>query len=339
MRNFGIVGAGLIAEVHAKSINQIEGGKVVGVFNHNFEKAEAFAKKFDCIAFGSLDEMLENDDINILTIATASGAHSEPTIKAAQAGKHVLCEKPIEISLDKIDEMIAAHKDAGTKLGGIFNFRYDPAVRYIKSAIEQGRLGKLVHAAVHVPWWRSDEYYAGNWHGTWSLDGGGALMNQSIHMIDLLQHFMGGVNKVKGFAKAQGHPIEVEDTAVSIVEFKNGALGTIMGTTASYPGRNRKFEITGIDGTIEMVEDSIVTWDFRNPQPEDEKIRGQFSKKSAGGGVSNPADINYQGHINNIKAFVESIEKKQPFEIDGAEARKSVELIKRIYSDSELEKE
>ena len=128
----------------------------------------------------------------------------------------------------------------------------------------------------------------------------------------------------------------MEDSAVSIVEFENGALGTIMGTTASYPGRNRKFEITGTDGTIEMVEDSIVTWEFRNPIPEDEKIREQFSKKSAGGGGSNPADINYQGHINNIKAFIESIENKQTFEIDGAEARKSVEIIRRIYGDAGL---
>ena len=336
MRNFGIVGAGLIAEVHAKSINQIEGAQVVGVYNRTFENAEAFARKFDCKAYRSLDDLMADDDIDILTIATASGAHSEATIKAAQAGKHVLCEKPIEISLEKIDDMIAAHQAAGTSLGGIFNFRYDPAVRYIKQAIEQNRLGKLVHAAVHVPWWRNEAYYAGNWHGTWALDGGGALMNQSIHMIDLLQYFMGKVSHVKAFAKAIGHQIEVEDSAVSIVEFENGALGTIMGTTASYPGRNRKFEITGTDGTIEMVEDSIVTWEFRNPKPEDEKIREQFSKKSAGGGVSNPADINYQGHINNIKAFVEAIENKETFEIDGAEARKSVEIIRRIYGDAGL---
>lgn len=328
---FGIVGAGLIADFHAKAIQSLENAILVGICGTNHEKAEKLAEKYNCKTFISTDEMLRDDEIEIVTIATPSGAHLNPTVEAAKYNKHVLCEKPLEINLERIDKMISAHKTAGTYLGGIFNFRFEETTEIIKKAIDSGRLGVLTYAAVHVPWWRTDEYYEG-WHGTWDLDGGGALINQSIHMIDLLQYMMGPVNCLSALSSKQGHPqIETEDTSVSIVEFENKALGVIYGTTASYPGQFRRLEITGTKGTIVLVENSLQVWQFAEMNEEDDEIIQKHGSIEGGGGVSDPAAISFINHAKNIAAFINAIEEGRDFEIDGEEARKAVALILDMY--------
>jgi UDP-N-acetyl-2-amino-2-deoxyglucuronate dehydrogenase len=335
--NFGIIGAGLIADFHAKAIQSLENAKLVGICG-NQEKASILAEKYNCKKFNSYKEMLESDEIEIVTIATPSGAHMEPAVEAAQNGKHVLCEKPLEIQLDRIDRMIEAHAKTGTYLGGIFNFRFDETTGIIKKAIDAGRLGVITYAAVYVPWWRSDAYYEG-WHGTWDLDGGGAMMNQSIHMVDLLQYMMGPVDCLGAFSSKLGHPrIETEDTAVSIVQFKNKALGVIYGTTASYPGQFRRLEITGTKGTIVLVENSLQVWQFAEMNEEDEKIIQKYGNIEGGGGVADPAAISYLGHAKNISAFISAIDEGRTFEIDGTEARKAVALILDMYGSSQKEK-
>jgi UDP-N-acetyl-2-amino-2-deoxyglucuronate dehydrogenase len=335
--NFGIIGAGLIADFHAKAIQSLENAKLVGICG-NQEKASILAEKYNCKKFNSYKEMLESDEIEIVTIATPSGAHMEPAVEAAQNGKHVLCEKPLEIQLDRIDRMIEAHAKTGTYLGGIFNFRFDETTEIIKKAIDAGRLGVITYAAVYVPWWRSDAYYEG-WHGTWDLDGGGAMMNQSIHMVDLLQYMMGPVDCLGAFSSKLGHPrIETEDTAVSIVQFKNKALGVIYGTTASYPGQFRRLEITGTKGTIVLVENSLQVWQFAEMNEEDEKIIQKYGNIEGGGGVADPAAISYLGHAKNISAFISAIDEGRTFEIDGTEARKAVALILDMYGSSQKEK-
>jgi predicted dehydrogenase len=227
--------------------------------------------------------------------------------------------------------MIEAHKKAGTYLGGIFNFRYNETTQIIKKAIDENRLGKITYAAVHVPWWRSDAYYEG-WHGTWELDGGGALMNQSIHMIDLLLHMMGLVERLGAFTSHLGHPqIEAEDTAVSVLQFKNKALGVIYGTTASFPGQFRRLEITGTKGSIVLVENSLQVWQFAEMREEDEKIIQKYGAIEGGGGVADPAAMTHENHARNLAAFIQAIEENRQFEIDGEEARKSVSLILDIY--------
>ncbi|HAZ02947.1 MAG: hypothetical protein A2W90_09390 [Bacteroidetes bacterium GWF2_42_66] len=327
----GIVGAGMIADFHARAIQSLPNATLVGFSNIRKEKAEVIAKKYGVKSWDTTSSMLQSDEIEIVMIATPSGAHIEPAIEAARYGKHVLCEKPLEIKLDRIDRMIEAHEKAGTYLGGIFNFRYNETTQIIKEAIDNERLGVITYAAVYVPWWRTDEYYKG-WHGTWDLDGGGALMNQSIHMIDLLQYLMGPVDSLGALYSRQGHPqIETEDTAVSIVQFRNKALGVIYGTTASYPGQFRRLEITGTKGTIVLVENSLHVWQFTDMNEEDTKIIQKYGKIEGGGGVSDPAAISYTNHAKNIAAFITAIEKGIPFEIDGNEARKSVALILDIY--------
>ena len=334
----GIAGAGMIADFHARAIESLPNAKLVGFSNIRKEKAEKMAQKYGVKSWDTISSMIQSDEIEMVMIATPSGAHLDPAVEAARYGKHVLCEKPLEIQLDRIDQMIEAHKKAGTYLGGIFNLRYNETTRIIKEAVDSNRLGVITYAAVHVPWWRTDEYYEG-WHGTWSLDGGGALMNQSIHMIDLLQYMMGPVENLGAFNSKAGHPqIETEDTAVSILQFKNNALGLIYGTTASYPGQFRRLEITGTKGTIVLVENSLRVWQFAEMTEEDEKIIQEHGKIEGGGGVADPAAISFENHAKNIAAFLSAIDEGREFEIDGTEARKSVALILDIYNSSKDKK-
>ncbi len=330
--NIGVVGAGLIADFHARAVNDIDNAKLVGFCDSGSGHAKELADKYSCRAFANYEEMVDADDIDILAIATPSGFHMEPTVAAAQAGKHVICEKPLEVTLERIDAMIDAHDKAGTQLGGIFPYRFNDAIAPLRKAIDSDRFGVITYAGVYVPWWRTDEYYKDSWHGTWKLDGGGALMNQSIHMIDLLCDLMPPVESVQAYAHNLGHPqIEAEDTSVVSLRFISGAVGIIYGTTASWPGQFRRFEITGTKGAVVYLEDSFTVWQFAEETAEDEQIRAKFGEVSGGGGVADPAAIDYENHTRNFKAFIDSLETGEEFSINGRQARKAVELIAAIY--------
>ncbi len=329
--NFGVVGSGLIADFHARAIGDIPNAKFTACCDKIPERAAKLAEKYGAKAFAGYEEMVKSDAVDIVTIATPSGLHMEPTIAAARAGKHVLCEKPLEITLERIDAMIEAHDKAGTRLGGIFPYRFNNLMIPLRDAIDSGRFGTITYTGVYVPWWRTDEYYQDSWHGTWALDGGGALMNQSIHMIDMLCDLMPPVESVQAYTGTLGHKMEAEDVATAVLRYTSGALGIIYGTTASYPGQFRRFEITGTKGTAVNVENSITMWEFADKRPEDEEIRRQFMKIEGGGGVADPAAINYENHTRNFKAFLEALEKGEDFSISGPEARKAVEVILAIY--------
>jgi UDP-N-acetyl-2-amino-2-deoxyglucuronate dehydrogenase len=336
--NFGIIGAGLIADFHAKAIGDIPNAKLVSCCDKMPDKAKQLADKYGVHTFENYQQMIESDKIDIVTIATPSGFHAEPTIAAAEAGKHVICEKPLEITLERIDSMIAAHQKSGTYLGGIFPYRFNDMMEPIRDAIDSGRLGKITYAGIYVPWWRTEEYYKDSWHGTWKLDGGGALMNQSIHMVDMLCDLMPPIESVRAYTAALGHRIETEDTAAAVIRYTNKALGIIYGTTASYPGQFRRFEITGTKGTVINVENSITVWQFADEKPEDKEILAKFGQISGGGGVSDPAAISYENHTRNFKAFLEALEAGEDFWIDGREARKAVEVILAIYKSAKEQK-
>ena len=337
--NIGVIGAGLIADFHARAIGDIPNAKLTGVCDVVAQKANDLAEKYSCRAFADYEEMIRSDDVDIVTIATPSGFHMEPAITAAENGKHVICEKPLDITLERIDAMIAAHKKAGTQLGGIFPSRFNDSLVPVREALKAGRFGTITSAGAYVPWWRADEYYNDTWHGTWKLDGGGALMNQSIHTIDLLCELMPPVEAVQAFAGKPGHPqIETEDTAAAVLRFTNGALGVIYGTTASFPGNLRRLEITGTKGTLVYVEDCISVWQFDDEKPEDEEIRAKFTQAGGSGGAADPAAISYEKHTRNITAFLDALETGSNFGIDGHEARKSVELILAIYQAAREEK-
>ena len=329
--NFGIIGAGMVADFHAKSIQHLSNARLIGICGAGSGRAAMLAKQYNCREFPDYHSMLRSQEIDIVTIATPSGMHMEPAVEAALHGKHVLCEKPLDISPERMDAMIEAHAKAGTRLGGIFNYRFTDTVHLLKTAVDEGRLGTITYASVHVPWWRSDAYYQHKWRGTLQLDGGGAMMNQSIHMVDMLQYVMGPIDSLQAYVATLGHNIEAEDTATAILLFKNKALGSMYGSTASFPGQPRRMEITGTRGTVVLEDNNIKVWQFAAETNDDERIRTQYAKNESGGGAADPSSIPFELHAKNIAAFISSVETGSPFEIDGKEARKAVEIVLAMY--------
>jgi len=334
---FGIVGTGMIADFHAKAIGDIRGAKLVGCFNRTMSKAETFAAEHGCQAYDTLDAMLDNPEIDIVTICTPSGAHLEPAVAAAKAGKHLLIEKPLEITLKRCDRIIDACEKAGVYLGTIFPSRFSPANIALKEAVDAGRFGKLTVGDTYVKWWRSQEYYdSGGWRGTWALDGGGAYMNQAIHNVDLLYWLMGDVEEVSAITGTLAHErIEVEDTGTAVVRFANGAIGTLQATTSAWPGLLKKTEIHGTEGSAIVEQDHILMWEFAKKNRKDAGIKKKFSKESATtGGAADPKAISYTGHMLQFKDFINAINNGTEPLVDGREGRKSVELILAIYQSS-----
>jgi UDP-N-acetyl-2-amino-2-deoxyglucuronate dehydrogenase len=331
---FGIVGAGMISHFHAKAISQIKNAALLGIYNINTAKADQFAGTHHCTPYHTLEEMIGNPEIDIVCICTPSGLHLDAALKSIEAGKHCLIEKPLEITLDRCDQIINAAKIAGVKVGVIFPSRFYEESKKLKEAIDENRFGNLVLGDAYVKWSRSAEYYqSGKWRGTWQYDGGGALMNQGIHSVDLLQWYMGPVKSVQSvMANIRHKNIEVEDTVVSTLKFANGALGTIESTTAVFPGSLKRIEILGTDGTAILEENNFIKWEFAQPGDEDKIINDQIAKgQSSKGGASDPSDINFTGHQKQIEDIIQSIETGREPLIDGLEGRKSVEIVLAIY--------
>jgi UDP-N-acetyl-2-amino-2-deoxyglucuronate dehydrogenase len=336
---FGIVGCGVISAFHARAINEIRGAKAVAVFTSKPENGEKIAAIVGgCTIYTDYDKFLKHSGLDIVNICTPSGAHLEPAIAAAAAGKHVVVEKPLEITLARCDRVIAACKKHGVKLCTIFPSRFSPANQVLKEAIDEGRFGKLTLGDSYVKWWRSQQYYdSGGWRGTWKLDGGGAYMNQAIHNVDLLQWFMGDVAEVTGFTATLAHErIEVEDTGIAAVRFNNGALGVIEATTSAFPGLLKKTEIHGTHGSAIVEQDDVLLWKFEPAARKDAAIRKKFARRiGGGGGASDPKAISYRGHYEQLKDFVRAVQTGTAPLVDGQEGRKSVEIILAIYKAAE----
>ncbi len=328
---FGIIGPGTIAHVHYRAIVAAADGEVISVYGRNADKTETFAAQYGIAAYDDLDAFLADENLDAVTIATASGTHLEIALKAALHGKHVLCEKPLEITSQRAEDLIVACARQGVKLGVLFQARFDDSIRMAKAAIDSGRLGKIMFASCQMRWFRSQEYYdSAAWRGTWALDGGGCLMNQGIHSIDLLLHLAGDPVSVSAFQGLNGHErIEVEDNLAALVRFENGAIGTIEASTCCAPGFPRRLEISGENGTIGIEGDSIVRWEFVDSRPEDEQILK--TDRVVMGGAADPTAIGDQGHCLAVADFIESVQKNQRPMIDGLEGKRSVDLICAVY--------
>ena len=338
---FGIIGCGMISDFHSAAIADIKNGKLVAVSSRKAENSQRLVDRYSIQAYSDYNEMLNRDDIDIVCVCTPSGAHMEPAVAAAEAGKHVIIEKPLEITLERCDAIIESCEKANVRLCAIFNSRFSDASQLVKDTVSSGRLGQLTLGDAYVKWYRSQDYYdSGDWRGTMELDGGGALMNQSIHAIDFLQYVMGPVESIQAFTDTLAHKrIDVEDVAVAALRFKNGALGVVEGTTAVYPGSLKKFEFSGTKGTIVLEEEDILTWEFEEEEPEDAEIKQQFTeKKSGGGGASDPRAINNDNHRRQMINLIQSIENNIPHLVDGREGRKAVEIILAIYQSSKAGK-
>lgn len=338
---FGIIGAGGIAEVHARAIQSIAGTELTGVYDVHPDKTRAFGQRFNCKAFNSADELCHDKNIDIVCICTPSGSHLEPSVKAIREGKHCIIEKPLEITLERCDSIIEEGIRHNVIVSGIFPMRFADVNVELKKAIDEERFGKFVFGDVYIKWFRSQEYYSEvKWRGSLKNGGGGAIMNQGIHSVDLLQWCMGKVESVFAFTSSPGHKdLEVEDTAVAAIRFKNGALGVIEASTAVNPGFYRKIEILGTKGSVIIEEEIIRTWKFDIEKDEDQKIRERFSgSQASGGGVSDPKAISDVGHIKQIRDIIGAIDHGHQPAIDGVEARKAVELVLAVYESARINK-
>jgi len=325
---FGIVGCGVISDWHAKSVATISGAYLVGATDVNFPNCEKFCSEHGVSPFRSLEEMLSCSEIDVVSICVPSGLHATIAIAAANAGKHIIVEKPMALNLRDADAIIAACEDNDVKIAVISQIRFSKAINVLKSAVENGDLGKIVTGDVFMKFFRSPEYYASaNWRGTYKMDGGGALMNQGIHGIDGLTYVMGDIKSVFAFSKTLVHDIEVEDTCSAVLEYKNGAIGIIQGTTSVYPGYPRIIEISGTRGTIALQEDTIVKWDTENKEMPD----GITIGTTKASGASDPKAISMDGHIMQIHDMIEAIRENRRPKVDAYEGRRPIKIITAIY--------
>lgn len=332
---FGIVGWGSIAPFHAKAIAEIPNAKLVAVQTSKAENAatvrEQFGSQIEIVP--DVSSLVSRTDVHVVNICTPSGAHLEPALAAAAAGKHVVVEKPLEITLERCDRIIDACKRHGVRLCTIFPSRFSDANMELAAAVRSGRFGRIALADAQVKWWRTQAYYdSGGWRGTWALDGGGALMNQAIHHVDLLQSLVGPVVEVAAFTALRAHErIEVEDSAVAVLRFESGAIGSIQATTAAFPGLLKTIAVHGSGGSVVIEQDRIVTWQFAEERPSDEETRRRSATSETSGGAADPKAISFEGHRRQLVDFLDSIRDGRNPMVDGSEGRKSVEVILAVY--------
>ena len=327
--NFAIIGCGVIGPVHARSLSELPGAKLVAVCDIVEEKAHKLAETYPAEVYADYHAMLQRTDIDVVIVSTPSGMHAEIGIAAARSGKHVIVEKPIDVTLEKADALITACQVAGVKLSTISQHRFDAAVVALKKAIAENQLGQLNFGGAYTQWYRAQEYYdSGDWRGTLALDGGGALINQSIHYVDLVQYLMGPVEEIAAYTATRAHErIEVEDLAIATLKFKSGALGVLEGMTCAYPGFCARLEIYGSDGGVVIENDQVRDWQLRSgekyapPQETGPVIVGTSS-----------VDIWYLGHRRQLEEALNALrEDRQPL-VTGEDGRRALEIVLGVYA-------
>ncbi len=331
---FGIVGTGTIGAFHARAIETLDNAKFIGAFDSNPDSLAKFSADFPGKSYADLDELVNDPDISIVTICTPSALHVEPAVAAIEAGKHVIIEKPLDVTLERCDAIIEAAEKKGVIAACVFQNRFIRGAKILKDAVDAGRFGRIVLGDAYIKWFRSQDYYDGRAaRGTLALDGGGALMNQAIHAIDLLQWYMGPVHEVFAYADTLGHErVEFEDVSAAVLRFASGAMGVIEGSTAVYPGFFKKLEISGVNGSAVLEEESLTTWSFENETEADETIRAEFADMGdSGGGAADPTAIDFRLHATQFQNLIDYLDGKAELLVDALEARKSVEIILAIY--------
>lgn len=322
---FGIVGCGMIANMHAEAIKHMQNAELVGVTDNFRQSAVDFAQKYGVRSYGDYAEMLADSAVDAVCICTPSFLHADMAVQALESGKHVVVEKPMALTEEDADRIIATCERTGKKLTVVYQLRFEEDVLKVKKLVEQGAFGKITLCNLYMNYYRSKEYFASSdWKGTIKFDGGGALMNQGIHGVDLLEYIVGDVVTVNGRAKTLVHSVEVEDTAVAMVEFENGALGVITASTCTYPGFGRKLEIYGESGYVVLNENSIEAMMIDKQQVD---VSGQ----STLGCASDPTAVTYGMHEKQLINFVDSILGRAELIVDCYEGKKAVRVIRKIY--------
>jgi predicted dehydrogenase len=319
--------------LHARAIACLPNARLRAVADTVVEAAHRRAAEFGVSAYTDLEEVLKRPDIDVVAVCVPSGLHADAGVQAAEAGKHVIVEKPIDVSLEAADRLIAACHRHGVKLAMISQHRFDPGIQEVRAALDAGRFGRPVLGDAIVKWYRSEQYYSSaSWRGTRELDGG-ALMNQGMHWVDVLQWLMGPVDRVVGRCSMIAHDIPVEDVALALLSFRSGALGMIEASTAVYPGLPERIEITGTGGTVVVEMGEVKVREFKDEKGE----VGPYGAKVRAGGrgepttVPDPADRQIAGHRAQIADFLEAIASDRDPLITGEEARKSLEIALAVY--------
>jgi len=325
-----VAGCSAIAGTHLTALKEIPAARVVGVWSRSFEKTRVFSEQYQTRAYRSYDELLADPEVHAVIVCLPSGYHAEYGMQAAAAGKHVIVEKPIDVTLAKARALIETCRKHHRRLSVIFQSRFTPAARKLRRALDQGLLGRLILGDAYVKWYRSPAYYSSSaWRGTKAIDGGGALINQAIHTIDLLQWMMGGAKRVCGVIRTSTHAIESEDLGAALVEFRNGALGLIEGSTAIQPGFKERIEIHGQKGSVILEGGNITTWKVEGCN-EAEYVDEQ---KVSYGSTSSPA-ISPVNHKAQLEEIVDALQKDTDSSVNGEEGLKALQIVLGIYESS-----
>jgi predicted dehydrogenase len=328
----GILGAGNISDTHARAARSIPGVEVAAVYGQNYEKARRLAEQYGAHAYDSFERFLDHRPMDLVAIGTPSALHADEGVAAAERGLHVLVEKPIDVTLERADRLIAAADRAGVKLGVFFQDRLKPDVVRLKRLIEDGALGTPVLASGHVKWYRPPDYYGSSrWRGRRALDGGGALINQAIHTLDLMLHLWGPIASVDARAATRLHAIEVEDTIVATMTFANGSIGVFEGSTAVYPGYPRRVEFTGANGTAIINHDSLAAIDLLSARP-DAVIAPGAADAAAAQNAASPTVSDATPHRRILEDFIDAIRSNRTPVCDGREGRRSVAVVEALYT-------
>jgi UDP-N-acetyl-2-amino-2-deoxyglucuronate dehydrogenase len=326
--HIGLIGSGNITQTHARAASAIPGAQISAIYGITPQTVNDLATKHQATPYQDFAAFLDHKPMDLVVLGTPSGLHAQQGIAAAQHNLHVLTEKPIDITTKNADALIAAADKSKVKLAVIFQDRLKPNIQRLKQWLDRGLLGKPLLVDARVKWYRPPDYYSNsNWRGTFALDGGGALINQAIHTVDLLLYLLGDVTRVQARTATVLHKIEAEDTAVATLEFASGAVGTLLATTAAYPGYPRRLEITGIDGTVILEHDRITAADLRNPPPDFVAITAGDSNQSA----SSAAVTDIAGHKAILEDFLQAIANDTQPICDGREGRRSLALVESIY--------
>jgi len=330
-RGFGIVGAGVIAAMHADAIATLPGARLVAVTDVAAGAAAAFAAARGCAAEPDLDALLARDDVDVVCVCVPSGLHAEVGVRAAKAAKHLVVEKPIDVTLEAADRLIEAARTADVALTVISQHRFDPGLTELKRLLGEGALGRLVLGEASTKWYRTQAYYdSAGWRGTWAMDGG-SLMNQGVHYVDLLRWCMGPVTEVTAVCTTQAHQIEVEDTALAIVRFGSGAVGTILSSTAACPGFPQRLEITGTEGTVIIEDGQMVRRAFGAGARADGDDGDEDGDGRRLGTASDPAALDVSGHAAQIADLLAAIEEGREPAVGGAAGRDTLEIVCAVY--------
>lgn len=329
--HIGILGGGNISQTHACAAREIVGTEIAGIFGQNKQKVKRLTNEYGGSAYENLEGFLHHRPMEIVLIGSPSGLHAEHGIAAANNGLHVLVEKPIDITVDRADALINACDKSNVKLGVFFQDRISPDILKLKELIDSDKLGKPVLMSAKVKWFRPPEYYErSRWRGSWALDGGGSLMNQGIHTVDLLLWLLGDVVSIQAKARTAFHNIEVEDTVVASLEFSSGAIGTLEAATSVYPGYPRRLELTWSEGTIIVENDRVVSADLRTPISD----FARRETESVDDRSTSPTISDTRGHRTILEDFIRAIQTNGKPICDGYQARRSVEVVQAIYESS-----